>query len=161
MDNILRRSRSWTGLVFVALGVIGLWDGYRLATALRTTVSFDQVGPGGYLIGISLGLVLAGLAAILVEWRYGIGEARQAEPGLRWRMPVLAAAFALYGVLMTTGGYPVATFAFFMVAYAVTGVRPWHRVLLAAFLSFVALQLVFIVFADMPLPMGPLRLPGL
>jgi hypothetical protein len=56
-----------TGVLFIALGVLSMVDGWRVTEQARPTGNFDAIGPDRYLMGLGALMLIAGLWRLLAR----------------------------------------------------------------------------------------------
>jgi cell division protein FtsW (lipid II flippase) len=137
------------GILAVALGVVGLVDGY-LALG-RYSFRQDVLPPGWYLVAMSGLLVVCGVTYLAWQWR-AVGPA---DSRVKVGMPLKVwGSLVLYVVLTPVFGYTLATMVFFAVMLFLLGVRPPLRVGLLALVFTAVFYIVFVVVANIILPQG-------
>ena len=144
------------GLLLTAISVVGVAESIRLVLYNDPRLLSDWLGPGYYLLAISLGLMTTGVAYIYKN-RTTPPAARQAtnREG-RNRLIAAFATCALYLILMEIGGYLVATFVFFMLMFWIVGLQSWaQKIILACALSGI-FYIVFVHYCGMSFPRGML-----
>ncbi len=149
------------GLLLVLMSIVSVVEGDRVMREYREFAMFDEVGPDHYLqiVGILLGVL--GIAMIVQSFRRP-AEAAAAEPppagGTAWTLPpyvVFTLLLVVYAVAMRAVGYPVATTLFFIAAFYLAGCRPALRSAAMGGVAGVVCYVLFVQFAEMPLPRTP------
>lgn len=152
-------------LVFAAIGIWSIWDGFRLSAVSRREGVFDALGPDRYIILIGGILCLLSVIRFLASFSEAQPERGTRETdapkerAISLRLVLLTLAFAGYALVVPFGGYVLTTALFFAVVYWIMGLRNWARLVSAIVLSTAVFAFVFITLADMPLPRGRLGLP--
>jgi hypothetical protein len=145
--------------ILSVFGLWSIWDGYRLMADARSVSSFDALGPDRYMMVLGAVLVLSSA----LYFRAARAEAAVARPAagaasddnldLR-RLCLVALAFAGYILLAPLGGYVGTTAIFFFAAYWIMDLEGLVRRAVAAAITTAAFAIVFIVLADIPMPLG-------
>ena len=142
------------GLLLATLGVVGLAESIRLDLYTDPKMLRDWLGPGYYLLLMSLGLLATGIAYIY-NHRTAHSAIRE-ETGSEGRTRRIAsfATCALYLVLIEVAGYVTATFVFFVLMFTIVGLKSWiHKLALSVVLS-VIYYIVFVRYGGMAFPKG-------
>ena len=142
------------GLLLTAISVVGVAESIRLVLYHDPGLLSDWLGPGYYLLAISLGLMITGVAYIYKN-RTTPPAARQ-ETGSEGRNRLIAAfaTCALYLILIDLFGYLVATFVFFVLMFWIVGVESWiQKIVLACAMSGI-FYIVFVKYCGMSFPRG-------
>lgn len=147
MQKPLVNQDSLAGLMFVALGALGLWLGrnYEMGTSAR-------MGPGYLPTILCVGMILLG--AVIAFRGVSIGAGPVAALRLR---PIVAVLLGLVAFLMLLQrmGLPAAVFASVSIgSLGSDNVRPIETLLLAAFLA-VTVSAIFILGLGLPLKFWP------
>lgn len=154
--------RLW-GLALVSIGVLWMWDGWKLWQSERADSMFDSLGPDRYLILMGGLLALTGLIigltkpALSAAGASGSGERAERNP---FFSPPVTFTLVLvgYALLIPILGYTGSTFIFFLVAYFLAGRRNMVATLVTSTISAAVFYLLFPYLADMTLPRGILGL---
>ncbi len=148
--------RVWVeGLSLVALSLVSLVDSLRLIFYTDPTILYDPLGPGYYLLFVSIGLSATGVIYIYHHLRKGQSiSKKETSKEMRIRLIASFVVCAIYLVLVDVIGYAIATFIFLMLMFRIVGIRSWpYNVALSAFLS-AALYFVFVKYCDVVFPQG-------
>jgi len=142
------------GLLLVILGLVSLAESTRLVLYTDPNLLRDWLGPGYYLLVISIGLLATGIVYIHNHGRAQT-VAREATGGDgRHRLIASFATCALYLVLIEVIGYLLATFVFFVSMFTIVGLRSWvHKLVLGMVLSGI-FYIVFVKYGGMTFPRG-------
>ena len=143
------------GLLLVALSLVGLAESLRLIFNKDTQMQYDLLGPGNYVLMVSIGLLVTGL--IHIQHHLGEGESIEKEKtskGMRIRLINSFVACAIYLILIDLIGYATATFVFLMLMFRIVGIKSWpYNFLLSVSLSLVSFM-VFAKYCRMVFPRG-------
>lgn len=141
------------GGFFVLFGALSLWEARRITAEYRKPGAFDVLGPDNFLLG--LGVVLTLLGALMVFPGLSRPRSTGENPPLLPFLPTtMLAMVCAYSAAMPFAGYLLATALFFPPAFWLLGIREWRRSLAASAAALLLFHLLFIRFADMPLPRG-------
>ncbi len=145
------------GILFSVFGVGGIIESLYLIRNQGTLFHEDKFGPGGFLIMVSVALVIIGAlhmrhamsrapgGASKVEKKEGGGETSQVFR--------IMGVLILYGLLMELVGYLFATIVFFILLLRILGFRWFPTFALTAAFSF-AVWLIFVRIFNMVFPEG-------
>jgi hypothetical protein len=113
------------------------------------SVNPDDPGPGFYPRTLSLLLLLAALAQIVLSWRkkrqsHKTGEEVAEKSGFSYRVFIGTMLFSvLYGFIFDKASYLVTTTCFLLAMMLLGGVRKWHVLLSVAISYSVATYYLF------------------
>jgi hypothetical protein len=134
---------------------VGTAEGYRLVTHRDPHVHYDPLGPGFYVIAVSIGLMAIGV--LHLAYNYGKLPAREEAPvdrRLRIRMISSILSCAAYIFLMSTIGYLLATLIYFLIEFRVEGVKSWRTVVILSLVLAASYYIVFVRLCEMVFPRG-------
>jgi hypothetical protein len=164
MSNTKSTLSSLAELVVPLLSVI--FSLYYLSTIQDIPFLAQMYGGGISFFLIFLSIVVS--IRIILQILKARGEAEPASlAGIRsagrfyWKAIALVIGMAFYIGLMPYLGYPLLSFLFIAAATYVLGVKDIPRALLISLGVTVAGYLLFIVFLQVRLPLGPVRYLGL
>jgi len=154
MTKTVHRARLLTALLFLALGLITLWQSYELPFG-----SLRQLKPGffpnvfgGLLTGLSV-LMLIGLWRDRPRNTEAAGEREQDEP-VHWRgLLSFIGIFALFLAVSYAFGFVIAMFVALAASGFVLGLRGW-RLAVLAIATTAAIWLIFDLWLGVSLPPG-------
>lgn len=145
------------GFLLVAISFVSLVESIRLIIYKNPHVIYDVIGPGYYLLFLSIGLLFTSI--IYVYRHLGRGETiveKETSKETRIRLIGVCVVLALYLILIDIIGYGTATFVFFILMFRIVGIRSWSfNFVLSVFLA-TAYYFIFAKCADMTFPHGML-----
>lgn len=151
------KRRVWIeGLLLIGISIVSLIESLRLIIYKDPQTLYDVLGPGYYLLSISLGMMATGIAYIIAHLIKlpSIERKEEVNKEMRFRLYGSFVVCVLYLILINTLGYLVASFIFFILEFRILGIKSWpFNVLLSAFIS-VAYYFVFIKYCSMVFPRG-------
>ena len=148
----LMRGRKVVGGMLVLLGILSLWEGWRLHALRTQMVAGAVVGDDTFPFIVGAALVVLGASILFVAKPPQVKVARPSgEP--RTRMLLGAGVLAAYWVIVPYLGYTVSTPRLHR-ALPRHGRLPWPVALLLGGVTTGALYLVFRVWLLEPLPTG-------
>ena len=102
------------GLLLIVISVVGIVEGIRLVICRPPHVLEDPLGPGFYIVLISLGMMASGVADLFAQYNTS-GKIEKDSISLEMKIKVMSmvGVFVIYLLLISTVGYGVATFVFF------------------------------------------------
>ena len=137
-----------------ALSLLGLVEGIRLIFDKDPMVVYDVLGPGFFVLLVSLGVMITGSFHLIANLRKPQVKKEGAERPLRNRMIQTVLACTLYIVLLDFVGYGLATVVFFLLEFRISGVKNWPlNIFLSSSLTG-AFYLIFVSYFDMVFPRG-------
>jgi hypothetical protein len=153
--NKLLNKQVWTeGLITVAIGVLSLTESLRLIFFEPPPLVKDLLGPGNYLLLMSIGMLVTGIIHIYHHRRERTVAKEKSSKEMRIRLVSCFLTCALYLILINLIGYLIATIIFFLLMFRVVGIKSWpYNVVLSVFLS-VAFYLMFVKFSSLVFPKG-------
>jgi len=156
------RSRLLTEAAVLSLVSGGsIFEGFRVIAARDPTTLSDPLGPGAYIVGLGVLLLLTTLGYSVASLRPAVLPAAVYEDEDDTGSPigkVLASVAALcaYALLIDALGYVIPTFLLLLVESRLFGVTSWWRcAVVAVGLTFV-FYFVFLRFANVAFPHGAL-----
>ncbi len=138
-------------LVVVSLAILGLYEGLRL---LYIPLPFpDPVGPGGYLLFISVLLLICGIGYFCAyRKRSATADGKRFSFRTIGESGRLLIVLALYSIAVPIIGYIVATGFFFMIGMRICGEKSWLRSIIISLLLTGGFELLFERFGGIQLP---------
>jgi putative tricarboxylic transport membrane protein len=130
-------------------------EGLRLIIYKDPYVLYDPLGPGVYILVLSLGLLVTGIVHFISNYRKLPGGRKvAASKGMRVQLFSSIGILALYILLVSFVGYLVATLTFFFLELRVAGVRSWRTNIILTLVLSVVYYVIFVKFCDMVFPEG-------
>jgi len=147
------------GLLFMALGVVCLLEGWHITSTAREGGNFDAIGPDRYLMALSAVMVVLGLVLAL-------NPPRLSQDAQEFRLPaetkqnlfLCVGMLAAFTLALPYTGFTLGSFVFLAILFRQLGHWSWARSTGAAAVSAAVFYLTLIRFADVPLPAGMLGL---
>ncbi len=143
------------GILLLVLSVVSLAEGLRLIIYKEAYVLYDFLGPGFYLIAISIGLMALGVVHLIVNYgKLPTMERVPADRKMKIRMMSTVAACVIYTFLIGILGYLLATILFFFLEFRIERIKSWPLVVaLSLFLSGLY-YLFFVKYCSVIFPRG-------
>jgi putative tricarboxylic transport membrane protein len=155
----MRARVFFEGIIFPVVGLTGLYEGIRLVRIRDVTVIQDFLGPGGYVIIISLALIIAGVAHIIINYKEDIDKGKViVSKGEKSTLRMVASIFVslvVYCLLINFIGYLLSSLIFFLLMFQIFGFKWFMNAILSVGLSIV-FYLIFEYFLTMSFPRGML-----
>ncbi len=151
------KRRVWMeGLVLIVISIVSLIESLRLIIYKDPQTLYDVLGPGYFLLAISLGLMVTGIAYItlhLIKLPPSI-EKEEVSREMRFRLWGSFTAMGLYVILINFLGYLVSTFIFFVLEFWILGIKSWLFNIILSIICSVAYWFVFVKYCSMVFPRG-------
>ncbi len=142
-------------MIVVALGVVAMLEALRLIIYKDPYVLYDPVGPGSYVLALSVGLLIVGAVHFVVNYRKAGVVAHKAEKSREMRQLFSSIiVLTLYMVLINFAGYLVATLFFFLLQFRVTGVKSWRTNIILTLFFTAVYYVIFVRLCEMVFPIG-------
>jgi hypothetical protein len=154
VTRAVNRKTVIEAMIVIAFGFAAMVEGLRLVIYKDPYVFYDPVGPGFYVLALSVGLLIVGAVHLVVNYRkLGVLTHTAGSRGMRQLFSSII-VLVLYLLLISLAGYLVATLLFFLLQFRVTGVTSWRtNVILTLF--FTALYyVIFVRLCEMVFPGG-------
>lgn len=148
----LNREVLVNGVVFLVAGLASLVEARRLSLDPNAGLLSQRLGPGVYIYILGTALLVIGVLHIVSDLRMP-ADVSWGGVALR-RVLVVTLAMAAYTLLIERVGYVLATFAFFLIAYWLFGVRRWWVDVPVSLVSAAAFYLLFIRLFEVIFPAG-------
>jgi len=155
MERIILNRRVWVeGLLMVVISLVSLAESLRLISYEDPQMVTDLLGPGYYLLLMSIGMLITGIVHIYHHRKERSVVKEKSSKEMRIRLMGSFVACVIYLILINTIGYSTATFVFFILMFRIVGIRSWpYNFVLSALLS-VVFYFVFVKFCNMVFPRG-------
>ncbi len=147
------------GMIFSVMGLLGLYEGIRLARvrASQSTVIQDSLGSDGYMIMIGLALIIVGVSHIIINYKKNIDtEKKMVSKDHKDTLIVIFDIFIsliVYVLLMNYIGYLVGSLIFFLLILKIFRFKWSLNVILSVFFSII-FYMLFGYVLKMPFPKG-------
>ncbi len=147
------------GMIFSVMGLLGLYEGIRLARvrASQSTVIQDSLGSDGYMIMIGLALIIVGVSHIIINYKKNIDtEKKMVSKDHKDTLIVIFDIFVsliVYVLLMNYIGYLVGSLIFFLLILKIFRFKWSLNVILSVFFSII-FYMLFGYVLKMPFPKG-------
>lgn len=143
------------GALIVVVSLVGMAEGLRLIIYKDPYVLYDPLGPGLYIIAISIGLLAIGVVHLFgYSKKLPTMERVPVDRKFRIRMISTVAVCALYIFLITIIGYLLATILFFFLVFRIEGIKSWPLTVVLSLVLSVLYDLVFVQYCRMVFPRG-------
>jgi hypothetical protein len=143
------------GTLLVVVSLVGLTEGLRLVIYKDPYILYDPLGPGLYIIAISIGLMAMGIVHLLGRSKELLQvEGMPVVKRMRIKMMSTVAVCVIYIFLIRIIGYPLATVLFFFLEFKVQGIKSWPFIVFLSLILSVLYYLVFVHYCHMVFPRG-------
>jgi hypothetical protein len=143
------------GILLLVISFVGLAESIRLVSDIDPHTVYDVLGPGYYILFISLALMVTGILHIVVNYGKGVAPTKVVvDMELRKRMIGMILALGLYTLAINFLGYLVSTVVFFLLEFMIVGVKSWRTNIILTIALTAVYYIVFIKYCDMVFPRG-------
>jgi putative tricarboxylic transport membrane protein len=143
------------GILVLVFGLVAMIEGLRLILYRDPYVLYDPLGPGIYILVLSLGLMAVSVFHFAINYRKFPGM-RKVAASKKMRVQLFSSIgiLALYILLVHFVGYVVATLTFFFLELRVSGVKSWRTNVILTLVLTIVYYVIFVKFCDMVFPKG-------
>jgi hypothetical protein len=142
------------GLFLLIISFVALAESVHLVYDIDPHAVYDTLGPGYYILFLSIALMVTGALHIVVNYKKGVARAKvEVDRTLRKRMIGVLLALALYTLTIDYFGYFIPTVVFFLLEFWIVGIKSPQNIILSICLT-VIYYVVFIKYCDMVFPTG-------
>jgi len=142
------------GLVLVTIGLVSAAESIRLVAYKDPHMQVDWLGPGYYLLAISVCLLVTAIVYIYNHRKEPAAAEKKISKEMRIRLIGSFVTCAIYLVLIEVIGYLIGTMIFFAAMFKIVGIRSWaYNVVLSIAFS-VVYYVVFVAYFGMVFPKG-------
>lgn len=116
-------------LILWAIGIVSMYEGLRLIIYKDPYVLYDALGPGSFILVVSIAFIIAGAVHLVVNYNKSetVRIAKVADRKMRIQAISTMVNCGMYAFLVGRVGYLTATFVFFFVQFRVVGIKSWVR----------------------------------
>lgn len=151
----MKRTVLIEGILLLVIGLVSAGEGMHLIVDKDPNIIYDMIGPGYYVLLLSIALMATGVVHLIVNYRKRlIMEKVEVTGEMRRRMISIVAVMAIYTFLIGITGYLVATIVFFLLEFRVIGIKSWRLNVILTILLTAVYYIVFIRYCDMVFPRG-------
>lgn len=143
------------GILLLGIGLVGITEGVSLITHMDPLVVHDIVGPGSYILFLSIALAVMGMIHLAIHLGKDLKMKKvSVSKEMRIRMVGTVLALAIYIFLLKMVGYFLASFIFFLLEFRIVGIKSWpFNAILTSILT-VFFYIVFVKYCSMIFPQG-------
>jgi hypothetical protein len=139
----------------MVISLIGLIEGSRLTFFKAPHIQYDILGPGPYVLIISIGIMILGILHLIINFRKLITlDKAITSKEMRARMMSMVVVCGIYIFLIGTVGYLVSTILFFFLEFRILGIKFWLTNAVLTLCLTATYYFVFIRFCSMVFPRG-------
>jgi hypothetical protein len=130
-------------------------EGLRLILSKDPYVLYDPLGPGFYILVLSLGLMAVSVVHFVANHRkFPVKGRVAASKEMRGQLFSSIGILALYILLVYFVGYPVATLTFFFLELKVSGIKSWRNNIILTLILTIIYYVIFVKVCGMVFPKG-------
>ena len=143
------------GILVIVFSLVATIEGCRLIIYSDPRILRDPIGPGFYVLALSIGLMAIGIVRLIVNYRKFPGIEKVAvSRAMRIKVFSSVIVLAIYIFLIDFAGYLVGTLVFYSLELRVVGVKSWHINFILALILTIVYYVVFVVLCGMVFPRG-------
>ena len=143
------------GALLLVISFIGLAESIHLVADIDPHTVYDTLGPGYYILFLSLALMVTGALHIVVNYGEGPAAAKvEVNMELRKRMIGMILALALYTLAISYVGYLISTVLFFLLEFRIVGIKSWRTSIILTLVLTTVYYIVFVKYCEMVFPRG-------
>jgi putative tricarboxylic transport membrane protein len=158
-ETAMKKSVLMEGMFLLVISFIGLAESIHLVYDIDPNAIYDTLGPGYYILFLSIALMITGVLHIVINYRKQVAALKvEVNKELRRRMIGILLVLALYAVAIDFIGYLISTVSFFILEFRMVGIKSWQtNIILSIFLT-LGYYVVFIKYCEMVFPKGVLSM---
>jgi hypothetical protein len=143
-------------VIFISvMGIITMVEAVKLIFIKDPAAIYDRIGPGPYLLVVSMMFIGGGIAHFVANWRKSVGDQKViADKELRRKLISTIVNCAIYLLLISMVGYLVSTPIFFFLQFRIEGIKSWFRNLTLTVAISATYYLVFVRYCSLIFPRG-------
>ena len=156
VTKAINRRALIEAMLVVVFGLVAMVEGLRLIIYKDPYVLYDPIGPGFYVLALSVGLLIVGVVHLGVNYRKGsiVGHATAASREMKTQLFISITALAIYIFLINFVGYLAATVVFFLLQLRVSGVKSWRSTILLSLVLTAIFYVIFVHLCELVFPRG-------
>ena len=151
--KVVNRKTLIETMIMAAFGLVTMVEALRLIIYKDPYVLYDPIGPGFYVLALSVGVLSVGVVHFAANYRKGsiVADAAARGRGMRQLFSSII-VLALYLLLINFVGYLIATLLFFLLQFRVTGVKSWRTNIILTLLFTAVYYVIFVRLCEMVFP---------
>jgi hypothetical protein len=151
----LKRTVLIEGIFLLVISFVGVGEAIHLISDIDPHTVYDALGPGYYILFLSLALMATGATHLIVHYGKGVAaEKVVVDKAMRMNMIYMVLAMALYILLIDIIGYLIATPLFFLMEFRLAGITSWRRNIILTVIVSAVYYFVFVEYCSMVFPRG-------
>jgi hypothetical protein len=157
----LRKEMFWNKrvlgeMLFISvMGIITMVEAFKLIFIKDPAAIYDPIGPGPYLLVVSMMFIGGGVVHLVTHWRKSVGDQKAVvDKKLRRKLISTVVNCAIYLLLISAVGYLISTPIFFLLQFRIEGVRSWLRNLTLTLVISATYYFVFVKYCSLIFPRG-------
>lgn len=152
----MKRATIVEGMILLVISLTGIMQGFQLNAIKDPQRLSLLMGPGTYILALSIILLITAIVHVLLGYRKGADVVSAPKTGIHAskKLILMIVVFALYAFLIDIVGYIIPTILFFLLEFRISGVTSWkvNTVLTACLV--VSFYYIFIKYCEMIFPHG-------
>ena len=151
----LKKTVLIEGIFLLVVSFVGVGESIHLISDIDPHTVYDALGPGYYILFLSLALTAAGAAHLIVHYGKGVAVEKVAvDKVMRMKTIYMVLTMALYILLIDIVGYLISTPLFFLMEFRLAGINSWRRNIILTVIVSAVYYFVFVEYCAMVFPRG-------
>ena len=149
----MRRTVLIEGILVLVISLGSMVEGLRLIAQRDPRTAFDVMGPGSYILFLSITLMAAGVVYFTVNYKKNLRMEKVAvNKEMRIRVISMIVVLVIYILLIGIVGYLVASIVFLLMEFRIAGVKSWSITIILSLVLSATFYMVFVQFANILFP---------
>jgi hypothetical protein len=154
-ETAMKKSVLMEGIFLLVISFFGLAESIHLVYDIDPNAIYDTLGPGYYILFLSIALMVTGVLHIVINYRKGVATPKvEVNKELRKRMIGILLVLGLYAVAIEFIGYLISTVSFFILEFRMVGIKSWQTNIILSVILAAGYYVIFIKYCDMVFPKG-------
>lgn len=150
----MRRKVLIEGISLLLVSLVSLTEGLHLISTRSPQKVHDVLGPGFYILLLSIALMITGIVH-LVNYRKDLStEKVTVNRQMRMRIVSMMGVLAIYIFLINIIGYLLASLVFFLLVFKVVGIKSWRTNFFLTLFLTAGYYIVFVQLCNIIFPKG-------
>jgi hypothetical protein len=151
----MKRGTIVESAVLLVISLAGIIQGIQLNAVKDPQRLALLMGPGTYILVLSIVLLITAVAHVLLDYRKGAAvSTKTSAMHVSKKLILMVVVFAVYAFLIDIVGYIIPTILFFLLEFRLAGVTSWKVNTILTTGLVVSFYFIFIKYCEMVFPHG-------